>query len=141
MGGGVFLVREVPLYVSGVADSVALTSRTDNGFQSASLSTGWKHGRPIPPRCHVMVVQLLRRKMMWSYRTRLRYPAFLSVCLSFHLSIYLSISLSVYLSVYLSIYQSINLSIYIYLFIYLSKIGVYHSFQIRSAAVRFLGSP
>ena len=33
---------------------------------------GWKHGRPVPPRTHAMIVQVLRRKMIWSCRQRLR---------------------------------------------------------------------
>jgi hypothetical protein len=33
---------------------------------------GWKFGRPLPPREHVMVVQVLRHTMMWSARMRMR---------------------------------------------------------------------
>jgi hypothetical protein len=33
---------------------------------------GWKFGRPLPTRQHVMVVQALRRKILWSTRMRIR---------------------------------------------------------------------
>jgi hypothetical protein len=45
-------------------------------FRRAALEynwgRGWKFGRPLPTREHVMVVQVLRHKIMWSAKQRIR---------------------------------------------------------------------